>query len=148
MLQPPEELPPPPAPAGTYNFCVLVGNTLHVSGIGPLAPTAESHLGPAADAANGVRAARACALTMLSVLRKELGSLNHVKRLVKANGFVVADPASGGGRHPEMMNGFSETMMEIFGERGKGARSVVGVASLPRGWTMEVDAVFELHENL
>jgi enamine deaminase RidA (YjgF/YER057c/UK114 family) len=88
---------------------------------------------------------------MLSVLRKELGSLNHIKRLVKANGFVVvADPApaSVGGRHPEMMNGFSETMMEIFGERGKGARSVVGVASLPRGWTMEVDAVFELHDNL
>ena len=109
VLQPPEELPPPPAPAGTYNFCVLVGNTLHVSGIGPLAPTAESHLGPAADVANGVRAARACALTMLSVLRKELGSLNHIKRLVKANGFVVvADPApaSVGGRHPEMMNGF------------------------------------------
>ena len=46
------------------------------------------------------------------------------------------------------MNGFSETMMEIFGERGEGARSVVGIASLPRGWTMEVDAVFELHDNL
>lgn len=156
VLQPPEELPPPPIPAGTYNFCVVVGNLVYVSGIGPLAPTADAHLakvGTASDAPNGVvdafagkKATRACALTMLSVLRDNLGSLNHVKRLVKAVGFVNSTPDFID--QANVMNGFSETMIEIFGDAGKGARSAVGVATLPKGWAVEVEAIFELKESL
>ena len=156
VLQPPEELPAPPLPAGTYNFVTVVGNLVYVSGIGPLAPSADAHLsrvGATADPANGVvdaaggkRAARACALTMLAVLRDQLGSLNHVKRLVKAVGFVNSAPDFVD--QPEVMNGFSETMIEMFGEAGKGARSAVGVAVLPKGWAVEVEAIFELKDNL
>lgn len=93
-----------------------------------------------------VRHACAHALTQLSVLRAQLGSLNHIKRLVKATGFVnsTADFT----QQPEVMNGFSETMIEMFGERGKAARSAVGVGSLPRGWAVEVEAIFELQDNL
>ena len=130
---------------------------MYVSGIGPLAPEANSFVakvGAAEDKANGVvgveegkKAARACALTMLSVLRAQLGSLNHVKRLVKATGFVnsASDDFT---QQPEVMNGFSETMIEMFGERGRAARSAVGVSSLPRGWAVEVEAIFELQDNL
>lgn len=94
---------------------IIVGNTVHVSGIGPLAPEATSHLakvGTTEDKAAGIvgtedgkKAARACAITMLSVLRTQLGSLNHIKRLVKATGFVncTADFTE----QPEVMNGFS-----------------------------------------
>jgi enamine deaminase RidA (YjgF/YER057c/UK114 family) len=156
VLQPPEELPAPPLPAGTYNFCVVVGNLVYVSGVGPLAPTPEAHISrvgtnpdPAngvVDAAGGKKAARACALTMLSVLRDQLGSLNHIKRLVKATGFVRSAPDFVD--HADVVNGFSETMIEMFGDAGKGARSAVGVAALPKGWAVEVEAVFELKENL
>ena len=102
VLQPPEELPEAPAPAGTYSPVVVVGNMVHVSGIGPLAPEATSHvakIGVSEDkekgiigTADGKAAARACALTMISVLRAQLGSLNHVKRLVNAKGFVNCTP--------------------------------------------------------
>ena len=157
VLQPPETLPPPPAPAGTYDFCVVVGNLVYVSGIGPLAPTPDAHLGKVgnvSDSGNdgvinavlGAKAARACALTMLAVLRDNLGSLNHVKRLVKAVGFVNSAPDFID--QPRVMNGFSETMIEMFGDAGRGARSAVGVSSLPKGWAVEVEAVFELKENL
>lgn len=130
---------------------------MYVSGIGPLAPEANSFVakvGATEDKANGIvgveegkKAARACALTMLSVLRAQLGSLNHVKRLVKATGFV--NSTSDFTQQPEVMNGFSETMIEMFGgERGRAARSAVGVGSLPRGWAVEVEAIFELQDNL
>jgi enamine deaminase RidA (YjgF/YER057c/UK114 family) len=156
VLQPPEELPAPPLPAGTYDFVTVVGSLVYVSGIGPLAPAADAHLrrvGATADPANGVvdaaggkSAARACALTMLAVLRDQLGSLNHIKRLVKATGFVNSAPDFTD--QAEVMNGFSETMIEMFGDAGKGARSAVGVAALPKGWAVEVEAIFELKENL
>tara|TARA_B100000482_G_scaffold181120_1_gene154107 strand:+ start:159 stop:824 length:666 start_codon:yes stop_codon:yes gene_type:complete len=156
VLQPPEELPEAPAPAGTYSPVVVVGNMVHVSGIGPLAPEATSHvakIGVSEDkekgiigTADGKAAARACALTMISVLRAQLGSLNHVKRLVNAKGFVNCTPDYT--EQPEVMNGFSEMMIEVFGERGKGSRSAVGAGSLPRGWAVEVEAIFELHDKL
>ena len=85
-------------------------------------------------------------IPQLAVLRAQLGSLNHVKRLVKATGFVNCTPDFA--QQPEVMNGFSETMIEVFGERGRGARSAVGTGSLPRGWAVEVEAIFELHDNL
>mmetsp|Transcript_6164 Transcript_6164/g.15716 ORF Transcript_6164/g.15716 Transcript_6164/m.15716 type:complete len:230 (+) Transcript_6164:967-1656(+) len=156
VLQPPEELPPAPAPGGVYSPVVIVGKTVYVSGIGPLAPEATSHVGKvgaAEDKEHGVvgveagkAAARACALTMLAVLRAQLGSLNHIKRVVKVTGFVnsTADFT----QQPEVMNGFSETMVEVFGARGKAARSAVGTASLPRGWAVEVEAIFELADGL
>ena len=122
----------------------------------PLAPAADSHcakVGTTPDPANGIigvedgrKAGRACALTMLSVLRNQLGSLNHLKRLVNAKGFVNSTPEFTG--QPEVMNAFSETMVELFGERGKATRSAVGVAALPRGWAVEVEAVFELQDEL
>ena len=121
VLQPPEELPEAPAPAGTYSPVVVVGNMVYVSGIGPLAPEATSHvakIGSAEDkekgiigTADGKAAARACALTMMAVLRAQLGSLNHIKRLVNAKGFVncTLDYTE----QPEVMNGFSEMIVKV-----------------------------------
>jgi len=85
-------------------------------------------------------------LVQLSVLRAQLGSLNHVKRVVKVTGFVNSTAEFT--QHPEVMNGFSETMIEVFGDRGKSARSAVGVASLPHGWAVEVEGIFELADGL
>ena len=141
-------------PAGTADFVTVVGSLVYVSGIGPWRPprtrTCAAWARPRTrerrvDAA-GKSAARACALTMLAVLRDQLGSLNHVKRLVKATGFVNSAPDFAD--QAEVMNGFSETMIEMFGDAGKGARSAVGVAALPKGWAVEVEAIFELKENL
>ena len=85
-------------------------------------------------------------MTMISVLRAQLGSLNHVKRLVNAKGFVNCTPDFT--EQPEVMNGFSEMMIEVFGEAGRHSRSAVGVNVLPMNVCVEVEAIFELKENL
>ena len=140
------ELPPAPKPVAVYKTLVVVGNLAYVSGHGPLKPDKSlitGRVGADLDLAGGQFAARQVGLAILSTLRRELGSLNRVKRLVKTLGMVNAAPEFQD--HPQVINGFSELMADVFGkENGVGARSAVGMGSLPGNIAVEIEAIFEI----
>ena len=142
------ELPPAPKPVAVYKTLVIVGNLAYVSGHGPLKPDKSmmtGRVGAELDLEGGKAAARQVGLAILATLRNELGSLNRVKRLVKTLGMVNSTPDFLD--HPKVINGFSELMADVFGqENGIGARSAVGMGSLPGNIAVEVEAIFELHE--
>jgi len=138
-------LPAPPKPMATYATAVRVGEMLYVSGTGPLLPDGSyvsGRLGADLDVAAGQAAARLCALAMLATVRAQIGSLDEVARIVKVLGFVHATPEFV--EHPKVMNGFSDLMVQIFGDAGLGARSAVGAPSLPAGIAVEVEAVYQI----
>ena len=98
-------------------------------------------LGQEFDVPQGRAAARSVGLQILAVVKAEVGSLDKVQRLVKTLGMVNATPEFK--EHPQVINGFSDLMVEVFGEEnGKGARSAVGMASLPNGIPVEIEAIF------
>ncbi len=140
------ELPPPPKPAGVYQPLVICGNMAYVSGHGPLhvdGSMTTGRVGAELDRQAGYDAARQVGLAILATLRAQLGSLDRVKRLVKTLGMVNATPDFT--EHPAVINGFSDLMAEVFGsEAGVGARSAVGMGSLPGNIAVEVEAIFEL----
>jgi enamine deaminase RidA (YjgF/YER057c/UK114 family) len=139
------ELPAPPKPMATYSTAVRTGNLVYVSGTGPLRPDGtyvEGRLGADLDVAAGQAAARLAALAMLATLKKHVGSLDHVAKIVKVLGFVRCTPEFRD--PPKVMNGFSDLMVQIFGDAGLAARSAVGASSLPSGIAVEVEAIFEL----
>ena len=84
-------------------------------------------------------------VNQLAVLKAELGNLNRVKRIVKVLGMVNATPDFG--NQPEVVNGFSDLMVEVFGDRGKHARAAVGMGSLPRGIAVEIEMVVEVYDK-
>jgi enamine deaminase RidA (YjgF/YER057c/UK114 family) len=138
-------LPPAPVPIANYVPTVLVGNILYVSGHGPLKPDKTLILGRVgADLTleQGAQAARQVGLAMLATVRKQLGTLDRIKRLVKVLGLVQCTPDFTD--QPKVMNGFSDLMAVVFGESGKAARSAVGTSALPNGMAVEVEAIFEL----
>ena len=102
-------------------------------------------LGSDLAVAEGYKAARLAGISQLAVLKAELGNLNKVKRVVKVLGMVNASPDFTD--QPEVVNGFSDLMVEVFGERGKHARAAVGMGSLPRGIAVEVEMVVEVYED-
>src|SRR4029077_7787966 len=128
-------LPNAPKPVAKYKTAVLAGNMLYVSGHGPLRPDGkmiQGRVGADLTLEQGKEAARVVGLAILSTVRNTLGSLDKVKRLVKTLGMVNATPEFKD--QPQVINGFSELMAEVFGEdAGVGARSAVGVGSLPSG---------------
>ncbi|MEI6783926.1 MAG: RidA family protein [Verrucomicrobiota bacterium] len=140
------ELPPAPKPVGVYKPIVIVGNLAYVSGHGPLKPDQSlitGRVGADVDLAGGKLAARQVGLAILATLRSELGSLDRVKRVVKVLGMVncTTDFLD----HPKVINGCSELFAEVFGaENGIGARSAVGMGSLPGNIAVEIEAIFEL----
>ena len=140
------ELPPAPKPMGVYQPMVVVGNMAYVSGHGPLKPDKTlmtGRVGQDLELDAGKAAARQTGLAILSTLRSGLGSLDRVKRLVKVLGMVncTADFAE----HPKVINGCSELFAEVFGaEAGIGARSAVGMVSLPGNIAVEIEAIFEV----
>jgi enamine deaminase RidA (YjgF/YER057c/UK114 family) len=139
------ELPPPPKPAGVYNPVVQAGNILYVSGHGPLLPDGSMICGKVGAELNeeqGKRAARQVGLTILATLRTQLGSLDRVGRVLKVLGMVNAVPNFE--RHPQVINGFSELMVDVFGEAGRAARSAVGMGSLPGNIAVEIECILEL----
>ena len=141
------ELPPAPKPVATYVTAARQGNLLYVSGHGPLRADGTLHLGRlGADLSvpAGQAAARQTGLAILATVRSHLGSLDKVVRLVKVLGMVnsTADFTE----HPKVINGFSDLMVEVFGEPGKGARSAVGMGSLPGNIAVEVEAIFEVKD--
>lgn len=140
-------LPPAPKPVATYRSAVRQGNLLYVSGHGPLRPDGTLHLGKLGaglDLEAGHAAARQTGLTILATVRSHLGTLDKVVRLVKVLGLVNSAPDFGD--HPKVINGFSDLMVEVFGESGMAARSALGVAALPNGMAVEVEAIFEVEE--
>ena len=142
------ELPPAPKPVAKYKTAVQIGNVLYVSGHGPLKPDGKmiaGRVGADLDPEQGKQAARQVGLAILSTVRSTLGSLDKVKRLLKTLGMVnsTADFKD----HPQVINGFSELMAEVFGEdAGVGARSAVGMGSLPGNIAVEIEAVFEIEK--
>ena len=140
------ELPPAPKPMGVYKPLLIVGNLCYVSGHGPLKPDGTmmvGRVGEDMDQQGGYKAARQTGLAILATLRSGLGSLDRVKRVVKTLGMVNCTP--GFGEQPAVINGFSELMAEVFGkDNGVGARSAVGMASLPGNIPVEIEAIFEI----
>src|SRR5438093_547478 len=140
-------LPPPPKPIAKYKTAVLAGTMLYVSGHGPAKIDVKSpvagRLGADLTVEQGREAARLVGLNILSTVKNTLGSLDKVKRLIKTLGMVNSTPEFKD--HPQVINGFSELMAEIFGEdAGVGARSAVGMSSLPSNIAVEIECVFEV----
>lgn len=138
-------LPPPPRSAGNYVAGVQTGNLLFLSGCGPQRAVGSyvlGKLGADLDVAAGYDAARVAGLAMLARIRTLTGSLDRVARIVKALGMVNAAPDFT--EQPKVINGFSDLMVEVFGEHGRGARADVGLATLSGGMAVEVEMVVEL----
>ena len=140
-------LPNPPKPVAKYKTAVLAGNLLYVSGHGPAKLTDKTpiagRVGDALTTEQGKEAARAVGINVLATVRSTLGSLDKVKRLVKTLGMVNCTPDFKD--QPQVINGFSELMAEVFGEdAGVGARSAVGMGSLPGNIAVEVECIFEV----
>jgi enamine deaminase RidA (YjgF/YER057c/UK114 family) len=141
------ELPPPPPPGGVYKPVVVVGNMAYVSGHGPLLPDGKmikGKVGVDLDEEQAYQAARQVGLAILSTVKANLGSLDRVVRTVKSLGMVNAVPDFQ--KHPQVINGYSELLKEVFGEDGVGARSAVGMGSLPGNIPVEIEVIFEIRE--
>jgi enamine deaminase RidA (YjgF/YER057c/UK114 family) len=140
------QLPPVPKPAGVYQPVVISGHMAYVSGHGPLKSDKTmltGRIGVDVDVQAGVQAARQTGLAILATLRETLGSLDYVVRVVKVLGMVNCTPDFT--QHPLVINGCSELFRDIWGEdHGVGARSAVGMGSLPGNITTEIEAIFEL----
>ncbi|MFT5195945.1 MAG: enamine deaminase RidA (YjgF/YER057c/UK114 family) [Cellvibrionaceae bacterium] len=141
------ELPSPHPPGAIYKRMVVSGNMLYVSGNIPIREDGTMITGRAGDTMTTQEAkavARYVGLVMLANIQDELGSLNQIHKLVKTLGMVNSTPDFG--EQPEVINGYSELMQEVFGlDNGTGARSAVGMI-LPRGVAVEIEAIFELKE--
>lgn len=142
------ELPTPPRALGLYKPVVIVGGLAYLSGHGPIGVDGSAicgRLGEDLDVAAGYEAARRTALITLATLRQRCGSLDRIRRLVKTLGLVQSAP--GFSEHPAVINGYSEVMRDVFGpDAGVAARSAFGAPSLPAGWAVEIDAIFEVEE--
>ena len=137
-------LPDAPAPAANYVPHVQSDNLLFVSGQISAGPDGliRGRLGADMDVAAGAAAARACGLALLAQARAAAGSLDRIARVVKLTGFVASTPEFTD--QPEVINGCSDLMVEVFGDRGRHARAAVSAAALPRGVAVEIEAIFEL----
>ena len=140
-------LPAPATPVANYVGAVRVGTLLFVSGHGPLRsdgkPSVQGKVGKDLTVEQGYQVAREVGLSLLATARRQLGSLDKVKRVVKVLGMVNSAP--GFGDQPNVINGFSDLMVEVFGEGiGKHARSAVGMAELPMGIPVEIEMILEV----
>jgi enamine deaminase RidA (YjgF/YER057c/UK114 family) len=139
-------LPTPTSPVANYVGAVRVGTLLFVSGHGPIRdgkPTARGKVGKDLSVDQGYQVARDVGLNLLATVRASLGSLDRVKRVVKVLGMV--NSADGFGDQPKVINGFSDLMVEVFGEAvGQHARSAVGMAELPMGIPVEIEMILEV----
>ena len=138
-------LPPVPRPGGIYKPVVQVGQLIYVSGHGPMRADGTLITGKVGfnlTEEQGYEAARAVGLTLLATVRASLGSLDRIQRTIKVLGMVNCIPEFT--RHPAVINGFSQLLMDLFGDDGVGARSAVGMGSLPGNIAVEVEAIFEL----
>jgi enamine deaminase RidA (YjgF/YER057c/UK114 family) len=142
-------LPEVPPVVGTYVDVVRVGNVLYLSGKGPRQTDGTyltGRLGNNIDIQQGYNAARLTALNQLAVIQRELGSLNRVKKIIRVTGYVNSEPTFYD--HPKVINGFSDLMLQIFGDKGKHARTALGVAVLPFNMAVEIEVIVEVESDL
>lgn len=135
----------PVAPTASYIKAVRVGNMVYLSGHGPDKPEGgqiTGKVGSDLTLEQGQEAARLVGISLLSSLKKEIGDLNKVNRIVKVLGMVNTVPTFD--RHSQVMNGFSDLMVQVFGENGRHARSSVGMSSLPSNIAVEIEMIVEL----
>ena len=139
-------LPKPTAPIANYKPWNRTGNLIYLSGAGPTTPdgtTIKGKLGQDLDVKAGYDAARAVGIQLLAILQDACGGdLRKVKRVVKALGMVNSTPDFT--QQPAVINGFSDLMVAVFGEKGKHARSAFGVAAIPLGACVQIEMVAEL----
>ncbi len=141
------ELARPTSPMANYVNAVRTGNLLFLAGKGPGLPGKPLPVGTVGrdfTVEQAYQHARETGLSLIAVMKAELGDLDRVKRIVKVLGMVNGTPEFG--RQPEVINGCSDLFVEVFGERGKHARSAVGVGSLPRGIPVEIEVIVEIEE--
>ena len=142
------ELPPAPKPVANYVSAVQVGNLLFMSGCGPRHADGSmivGRLGAGMSTEKGYEAARLVGMNMLANVRATLGSLDRVERIVKVLGMVNCTPEFGD--QPKVINGFSDRLVEVFGEaRGRAARSAVGMGGLPAGIAVEVEMIVQVRD--
>jgi enamine deaminase RidA (YjgF/YER057c/UK114 family) len=139
-------LPEPPQPVANYVNGVQAGNLIFLAGKGPRRADGTEitgKLGAGISIDEGYEGARLTAINQLAVLKEMLGDLSRVKRIVKVLGLVNSDPEFID--QPKVINGFSDLMVEVFGDKGKHARAAIGVASLPRGQAVEIELVVEVY---
>ena len=138
-------LPYPAKPAGSYKPCVIVDNTAYISGQGPLLEDgsfAKGIVGKDLSLELAQEHAQKCGLAILSALKNEIKDLDRVEQLIKLTGFVnCLDNFT---QQPQVINGCSDLMQKIFGEKGIHARAAVGVSSLPLGFSVEIEAVIKV----
>jgi len=138
-------LPEPGLPVANYVKAVIAGNMVYLAGHGPSKPDGgyiTGKIGRDLTQEEGYEAARLAGIAMLSTLKNTIGDLNRVKRIVKVTGMVNASEDFT--NHPEVINGFSDLMVQVFGENGKHARAAVGMGSLPRNICVEIVMTVEL----
>jgi enamine deaminase RidA (YjgF/YER057c/UK114 family) len=140
-------LPAPAKPVAKYKTAVLAGNILYISGHGPTKVSEKTPLtgrvGDTLTRDQGAECARAVGINILATVKAAIGSLDKVKRLIKTLGMVNSTPDFG--EHPAVINGFSILMAEVFGDdAGVGARSAVGMGSLPANIPVEIECIFEV----
>ena len=139
------ELPEVGAPVANYVNSVRTGNLVYTAGKGPNLPEGgyvTGQVGSDLTVEEGYAAARLAGIQLLAALKAELGDLNKVKRIVKVKGMVNGAP--GFGNQPEVINGCSDLLVEVFGDRGKHARAAVGMGSLPRNIAVEIELIAEV----
>jgi enamine deaminase RidA (YjgF/YER057c/UK114 family) len=139
-------LPTPPTPAGSYIPAVKTGNLLFISGQIPMEEGKVKFTGKVTDdnLETAQKSAKMCAINLLAQMKRELGNLDKVTRIVRLSGFVNSDPEFY--QHPKVINAASDLIFEIFGDKGKHSRIAVGVACLPLNSMTEIDAVIEFSE--
>ena len=141
------ELPAAPTPVANYVNGVRTGNLIFLAGKGPKRADGSEisgKLGSDLSIAEGYEGARLTAINQLAVLKEMLGDLRKVKRVVKVLGMVNSDPDFV--EQPAVINGFSDLIVGVFGDRGRHARAAVGMASLPRGQAVEIEMIVEVED--
>jgi len=139
------ELPQIPESLGSYQDMVKVGDLVFLSGKGPFKADGKyitGKVGQDLTANEGYQASRLSAINQLAILKQTFGSLNKIKRIIKVNGYVhTADSFT---EQSKVMNGFSDLLIEVFGEQGRHARTSVGVFTLPQNMAVEVEMIVEM----
>lgn len=139
-------LPIPPTPAGSYVPAIKTGNLLFISGQIPMEDGKVIFTGKVTDdnIETAKKSAKMCAINLLAQMKRELGSLDKVTKIVRISGFVNSDPEFY--QHPKIINAASDLFFEIFGDKGKHSRIAVGVSCLPLNSMTEIDAIVEFLE--
>jgi enamine deaminase RidA (YjgF/YER057c/UK114 family) len=138
------KLPSPPTPAGSYIPVVRTGNLIHISGQIPIENGKVVFTGKVSDEniETAQQSARLCAINILAQIKRELGDLDKVSKIVRMSGFINSEPEFT--QHPKVINSASDLIFEIFGDKGRHSRIAVGVASLPLNSMTEIDAIVEV----